>query len=103
VSAGYEIRGAGGSISVAPSLLPAIVQRAAETVEGARVRRRRRGVDVHVEGGAVRVDIGLAAAYGAVLPDVARTVQERVAAALSDMSGLEVAAVDVTIEELVGA
>ena len=39
--------------------------------------------------------------YGRVLPDVARDVQERVAAALGTMCGVNVTAVDVTIEELV--
>jgi uncharacterized alkaline shock family protein YloU len=99
----FTIDGAGGTISLAPGVLPSIVQRAAETVEGVRVRRRRRGLEVRVEGDTVRVELALAAAYGAVLPDIGRAVQERVAEALGRMCGLEVAAVDVTVEELVGA
>jgi uncharacterized alkaline shock family protein YloU len=102
VSEAYEIEGDGGSITLAPGLLATIVQRAAETVSGVRVRRRR-GVDVRVERDGVRVELALAAPYGAVLPDVGRDVQERVAGALAQMSGLRVAAVDVTVEELVGA
>jgi uncharacterized alkaline shock family protein YloU len=48
----------------------------------------------------VRVELELAAPYGAVLPDVARAAQERVADALAGMCGLIVEAVDVSIEEL---
>ena len=47
-----------------------------------------------------RVQLGLAVAYGRVLPDVARAVQEQVAAALGTMCGVTVTAVDVAIEEL---
>ena len=44
----------------------------------------------------------LTVAYGKVLPDVAQDVQVRVADALTQMCGVEVSAVDVTIEELDG-
>ena len=37
---------------------------------------------------------------GAIIPDVAREVQERVADALATMCGVAVEAVDVTVEEL---
>jgi uncharacterized alkaline shock family protein YloU len=46
------------------------------------------------------VDLELAARQGAVLPELARAVQERVATALGEMVGVKVAAVDVSIEEL---
>jgi uncharacterized alkaline shock family protein YloU len=101
VSDGYVLRDAGDSISIEPGVLATIVQRAAESVEGARVRRRRRGVDVSVEDSAARVELSLAAPSGAVLPELARTVQERVAAALATMCGLT-ASVDVAVEELDG-
>ena len=77
-----------------------IVVRAAEGVEGARVRRHRRKVAVEIGDGHARVDLELAVEYGRVLPDVARDVQERVAAALGTMCGVNVTAVDVAIEEL---
>ena len=47
-----------------------------------------------------QVVAGLAVAYGLVLPDVARDVQEHVTYALTSMCGLDVANVDVTVEEL---
>ena len=100
MSDGYVLDAAGGSISVTPGALATIVRRAAESVDGARIRRRR-GLEIRVDGATAQVELGLAAAYGAVLPDLAREVQERVAGALGTMCALS-AAVDVTIEELDG-
>jgi uncharacterized alkaline shock family protein YloU len=47
-----------------------------------------------------RVGLELTVAYGRVLPEVAHDVQERVAAALGTMCGVNVTAVDVSVEEL---
>jgi uncharacterized alkaline shock family protein YloU len=103
MSDGYVLQEEGGSIEVTPGALAQIVQQAAESAEGARVRRPRRGLDVHVEDGHVCVELELAAPYGIVLPDLARDVQARVAEALSAMVVLDIEAVDVSIEELEGA
>jgi uncharacterized alkaline shock family protein YloU len=100
MSEGHVLREDGGSITVTPSALAQIVQQAAETVEGARVRRPRRGLELEVDGRLARVELELAARFGVALPDLARTVQERVADALGTMVELEVEAVDVSIEEL---
>jgi len=100
MSDGYVLREDGGSIDVTAGALAQIVQRAAESVEGARVRRPRRGLDLRLEDGRVRVELELAAQYGIVLPDLARDVQQRVADALAGMVDLDVEAVDVSIEEL---
>jgi uncharacterized alkaline shock family protein YloU len=85
---------------VTDGALTQIVVRAVEGVAGARVRRPRRKVSVDVEDGHARVDLELAVAYGNVLPDVARSVQEEVSGALVRMCGLSVDAVDVSVEEL---
>ena len=100
MSDGYVLRDAGGSISIEPGTLETIVRRAAESVEGARVRRRR-GLEIRVEESAAQVELALSAPYGVVLPELARAVQERVAAALATMCALT-AAVDVAVEELEG-
>jgi uncharacterized alkaline shock family protein YloU len=102
VSGGYVLEEEGGSIDVTAGALTQIVQRAAESVEGARIRRPRRGLDLRVEEGRARVELELAVRYGIVLPDLARDVQARVAEALSTMVDLDVEAVDVSIEELEG-
>jgi uncharacterized alkaline shock family protein YloU len=46
------------------------------------------------------VSLELAARYGVALPDLARAVQESVAAALETMCGVEVETIDVSVEEL---
>jgi uncharacterized alkaline shock family protein YloU len=95
----YVVREEAGAITVADGALTQIVVQAAEAVDGARVRRRRR-LAVEIDDRSARVEVGLAVAYGLVLPAVARDVQERVADALQRMCRLEVRAVDVTVEEL---
>jgi len=90
----------GGSVTITDAALSQIVVQAAEAVEGARVRGRRRHVEVAIADGHASVELELAIAYGRVLPDVARGVQQRIADALTRMCGLEVDAVDVAIEEL---
>jgi uncharacterized alkaline shock family protein YloU len=90
-----------GTIVVPAATLVGLVARAVELVDGARVRRPRRSVDVEVAGGSATVTLELAVRYGAVLPEVATEVQERVARVVEKMCGVEVSRVDVTIEELV--
>jgi uncharacterized alkaline shock family protein YloU len=92
-------------VKVTDSAVTQIVVRAAEGVEGARVRRPKRHLpkrhlDVEIDSGSARVELELTVDYGKVLPDVARDVQERVAAALGTMCGVPVTAVDVFVEEL---
>jgi uncharacterized alkaline shock family protein YloU len=95
----YVVRADAGAITVADAALTQMVVQAAEAVEGARVRRRRR-LGLGIEAGNARVELELAVAYGRVLPEVAREVQRRVSEALRRMCGLDVTAVDVSVEEL---
>jgi uncharacterized alkaline shock family protein YloU len=97
------IEGEGGSITISASALAQVVQRAAESVDGARVRRPRRGLELDVDGDRARVELDLAVRYGLVVTDLAREVQERVASALATMGGLRVEKVDVCVSELDGA
>jgi uncharacterized alkaline shock family protein YloU len=96
---GHTIRGPHGAIRIEGDALSGLVITSAEQVEGARVRRPRRGLDVSVADGTAKVELELAARYGTALPLVAREVQANVAAALLRSAGLA-AAVDVSIEEL---
>ncbi len=96
---GHTITGPHGSIRIEGDALAALVVTAAELVEGARVRRPRRGLDVSVTDGTAKVELELAARFGSVLPAVAHEVQTNVATALLGSAGLS-AAVDVSIEEL---
>lgn len=96
---GFSVSNAQGTVSITFSALGRAVAAAAETVDGVRVRRPRRGLDLAISGGRARVSLVLAARHGVVLPDAARSVQERVAATLESMIGLG-STVDVTVEEI---
>jgi uncharacterized alkaline shock family protein YloU len=97
---GHVISSPAGSIRIEADALAELVIAAAERVDGARVRRPRRGLDVVVADGRATVELELAARFGAVLPELAQAVQRSVAETLRAATGLEVAAVDVSIEEL---
>ena len=97
---GHTISGPAGTIRIEGDALSALVIAAAELVDGARVRRPRRGLDVAVTDGTAHVELELAVPYGTVLPGLARAVQASVAGVLRDSAGLAVAGVDVSIEEL---
>jgi uncharacterized alkaline shock family protein YloU len=94
------VSGDGGAVRITDAALTQIVVRAAESVPGARVRRPRRRLDISIDDSRARVELELAVSYGNVLPELAREVQERVAAALTTMCGVDVTAVDVSVEEL---
>lgn len=92
-------RDSGGSVVVSEAALAQLVSGAVESVDGVRLRRRRR-LALELEGGRARAELELAVEYGRVLPEVARAVQERVAEALATMCDVVVDAVDVSVEEL---
>ena len=94
----YVVPGEHGSITVTASALNELVVRAAESVDGAEVRRGRRRLEVELADGRARVRLELSARYGVVLPRLAGEVQERVADALASMCRVEVEAVDVSVE-----
>jgi len=100
VSDELVLREPSGAISLPAATLDRIVVRAAERVEGVRVRRPRRSVEVALAGDEARVSVGLAARYGIVLPELVAGVQEQVREALETMCGVDVRAVDVAVEEL---
>lgn len=94
----YVIAGDRGSVTVTASAMTQLVVQAAESVSGAEVRRGRRRLEIDVADGRARVRLELSARYGLVLPPLARAVQERVADTLTTMCGVEVDAVDVSVE-----
>lgn len=60
-----------------------------------------KGIRVKVSEGVVRVDVALNIAYGYAIMDVSSKVQERVKAAIENMTGLEVSGVNVRIASVV--
>ena len=89
-----------GSVAISDSALHQIVVQAVESVEGVRLHGRRRRLGLDVADGHARAELELRVAYGLVLPEAARAVQERVSEALAGMCGFVVDAVDVCVEEL---
>ena len=96
----HVVKSAHGEVRIEGDALAGLVLAAVALVDGARARRPRRGLEIDVSDGTVRVELELAARYGAVLPELARAVQDRVAEALRTSAGLHVERVDVAIEEL---
>ena len=84
---------------VSERALVQLIDDAVAAVEGAHLRRRRR-LSLDLADGHARAELEIAVAYGNVLPDTARAVQERVGEALARTCGVEVDAVDVAVVEL---
>jgi uncharacterized alkaline shock family protein YloU len=96
----YQVTRPQGTITLTPSALAGLVARAAESVDGAEIRRGRRRLEIEIGEDSARVRLELVARYGVVLPDLARAVQERVADALTKMCSVKVEAVDISVEEI---
>jgi len=93
------VSGDGGSVRLSEAALVQLVDGAVAEVDGARLRKRRR-LSLDLADGHARAELEIAAAYGSVLPEVARAVQERVVAMLRRVCAVEVDAVDVAVVEL---
>ena len=89
-----------GAVTITPAALTQVVLAAAEQVDGARVRRPRRGVEVTVEDDRATVALELALRYGIVVPQAAQDVQRHVATAIARFCAVDAVTVDVSIEEL---
>jgi uncharacterized alkaline shock family protein YloU len=90
------LRSDAGSVTVTAAALSRLVAQAVSSVDGARLRRPRRGLEIRHADGRASVTVR----HGAAMPELARAVQERVAVALARTGGLEVERVDVEIEEV---
>jgi len=93
-------RGPEGSITLTAAAVTELVAKAARSVDGVRLRRPRRAVEVRHAAGRTSVSLELGAAPGLLLPGLASAVQERVGETLAQVTGLEVEAVDVEIAEI---
>ena len=93
-------RSAAGSVTVTAAALSRLVAQAVSSVDGARLRRPKRGLEIRHADGRASVTVELSVRHGAAMPELARAVQERVAEALARTGGLKVERVDVEIEEV---
>lgn len=65
--------------------------------------RRAPGVELHLDGNSVAIDLRLVVSAGFSLLDVSRTVQAAVARAITEMTDMQVRQVNVQIEGVRGA
>jgi uncharacterized alkaline shock family protein YloU len=89
-----------GQASISTEILARYAADAAGEVQGVHGLAGRRGVKVLEEDGVVRVELHLAVEWGASIPTVGLTVQERVREYLGRMADVEPEVVDVTIDEV---
>ena len=93
-------QGPEGTITLTAAAVTELVASAARGVEGVRLRRPRRSVEVRHAEGRASVSLELGADDGEPLPELARAVQEQVGEALGCVTGLEIERVDVEIAEI---
>jgi uncharacterized alkaline shock family protein YloU len=91
--------------TISSDILASYAADAAREVEGVRglvesALHRHKGVRVLESDGSVRVELHLALAWGASVPDVGTEVQRRVAEYLARMANVEPEAVDVVVDEI---
>lgn len=89
-----------GQASISAEILARYAADAASEVEGVRSLAGRRGVKIEDADSALRVELHLAVDWGASLPGVGQTVQQRVREYLGRMADVEPAAVDVVVDEV---
>jgi uncharacterized alkaline shock family protein YloU len=89
-----------GQASISADILARYAADAASEVEGVRGLVGRRGVKVEGENGSVRVELHLEVEWGAAIPDVGRSVQERVTEYLAHMADVGAAAVEVVVDAI---
>jgi uncharacterized alkaline shock family protein YloU len=94
-----------GHASISNEILASYAADAAREVPGVRglVERPlgRGGVRIAGENGSLRLELHLAVDWGASIPELGRTVQERVREYVGRMTDLQVEAVDVVVDDVV--
>ena len=88
-----------GQASISADILARYAEDAARDVDGVLDLTGRRGVKVVTDEAGVRVELQLAVAWGASIPDVGRSVQAGVREYLARMADVE-PVVDVVVEEV---
>lgn len=109
----YMIKGDNlGEVRIADEVVAIIAGLAATEVEGVSsmagnitnelvsklgMKNLSKGIKIEIQEGTVNVDVALNISFGYAIPEVSTKVQERVKAAIENMTGLEVGCVDIRI------
>jgi uncharacterized alkaline shock family protein YloU len=102
---------ASGKVTIAPKVLVSIARLTALATPGVAYicstgicalfgGRKDGGVSVTVEGNLVTVDVRIAVEHGVNILQVSRSLQSKIARAIQNMVGMEVAAVNIYIDEV---
>jgi uncharacterized alkaline shock family protein YloU len=89
-----------GHASISADVLGRYAGDAAREVAGVRGLAGRRPSRISEDGGRITVEVHLGVEWGASIPAVGRAVQERVRSYLERMTDLDLAAVNVVVDEI---
>ena len=89
-----------GQASISADILSRYAADAAREVAGVRGLAGRRPARIGESGGRVTVEVHLDVEWGASIPELGREVQERVRAYLERMTELDLAAVNVVVDDI---
>ena len=89
-----------GHASISADILSRYAADAAREVAGVRGLTGRRPARISGSGGRVTVEVHLDVEWGASIPELGREVQERVRSYLERMTELDLAAVNVVVDEI---
>jgi uncharacterized alkaline shock family protein YloU len=91
----------GGNVSISEDVISTIAIEALSKIESASVagaaKKSAKPVKVKVADGKVTLDVAVNVRYGQAVTETAKKVQKEIAEAVSSMTGLEIAAVNVTV------
>ena len=105
-----------GNIHIAEEVLAAVAAAAAMEVKGVSAmaanfgtdiaellgkKNQAKGVRIQVEEDKVSVELAIMMAYGNTIPEVGKAVQEKVKTTMESVTGLEIAAVNVSVAGIV--
>lgn len=101
-----------GNIHIAEEVLAAVAAAAATEVKGVSAmaanfaellgkKNQAKGVRIQVEEEKVTVELAILMAYGSTIPEVGKAVQENVKSTMESVTGLEIAAVNVSVAGIV--
>ena len=103
-----------GNIHIAEEVLAAVAAAAAMEVKGVSAlaagtdiaellgkKNQAKGVRIHVEEEKVTVELSVMMTYGNTIPEVGKAVQENVKSTMESVTGLEIAAVNVSVAGIV--
>jgi len=91
-----------GEVILSDDVLTSIIGKAADKVEGAALigKNPKKAVKVESEGDQVAITLQVSVEYGLKIPEVAEALRKEVQDAVSNMTGMNVSAIHIHVQEL---